>query len=76
MFHGLGPLACYDSELTSGTMNTFRHFGRTPWTGDRLKTMTSTYTEQQDTRKKKMEIYLCRKRDKNPRSHCSRGPRP
>jgi hypothetical protein len=23
-----------DSELTSETMNPFRHFGRTPWTAD------------------------------------------
>jgi len=34
-FHELCPLACSDSELTSETMNPFRHFGRIPWTGDR-----------------------------------------
>jgi len=34
-FHGLGPAACSESELTSETMNSFRHFGRTPWSGDR-----------------------------------------
>jgi hypothetical protein len=30
-----GPLACSDSELTSETMNPFRHLGRTLWTLDR-----------------------------------------
>jgi len=25
MFHGLGPLTCSNSELTSETMNPFRH---------------------------------------------------
>jgi len=34
-YHGLGPLTCSGSELTSKTMNSFRNFGRTPWTGDR-----------------------------------------
>jgi hypothetical protein len=31
----LGPLAFFDSELPSETMNTFRHSGGTPWTEDR-----------------------------------------
>jgi hypothetical protein len=34
-FHWLGPLACFESELTSGTMNPFRYFGRISWMGDR-----------------------------------------
>jgi hypothetical protein len=29
-FHGLDPLACSDSELTSEAITSFRHFGRTP----------------------------------------------
>jgi hypothetical protein len=33
-FDGLGPLYCSNSEWTSETMNPFRYFGRTPWTGD------------------------------------------
>jgi len=33
-YYRLGPLACSDLELTSATMNRFRHLGRTPWTGD------------------------------------------
>jgi len=32
-FHALGPVVCSESELTSESMNPFRHFGRTPWTG-------------------------------------------
>jgi hypothetical protein len=32
-FHGLGPVACSNSELTSETMNPLRHFGRIPLTG-------------------------------------------
>jgi len=36
MFHGLGPLTSSNSDLTAETMNPFRHFGRTPWTGDLL----------------------------------------
>jgi hypothetical protein len=28
--HGLGPLACTDSELISETLNPFRHFGSIP----------------------------------------------
>jgi hypothetical protein len=32
-FHGLDPLACANSELTSESMNPFRNFGRTLWTG-------------------------------------------
>jgi hypothetical protein len=35
MFHGLGFLACSYLELTSDTMDPFRYFERTPWTGDR-----------------------------------------
>jgi len=34
MFHGLAPLTSSGSELNSETTNPFRHFGRTPWTGD------------------------------------------
>jgi hypothetical protein len=33
--NGLYVVARSDSELTSETMNPFRHFGRIPWTGDR-----------------------------------------
>jgi hypothetical protein len=28
-------MTCSKSELTSGTINPFRHFGTTPWMGDR-----------------------------------------
>jgi predicted PurR-regulated permease PerM len=30
----LSPVVSYDSESTS-SLTPFRHFGRTPWTGDR-----------------------------------------
>jgi len=33
MFHRLGSLVCFNSELTPETMNPFRKFGRTPWIG-------------------------------------------
>jgi len=51
--HGLVLLTCSDSELTSGTTNTLRHFGRTPLTGDRpirrsLPTQDST-TQHRET---------------------------
>jgi len=32
-FHRLDPVVFSDPELTSETMNPFRHFGRTPWMG-------------------------------------------
>jgi hypothetical protein len=35
-YHKLDPLTCSQSELTSETVNPFRHFGRTPSKGDRL----------------------------------------
>jgi len=46
--HGLGPVSCSDSKLTSEYVNLFRRFSRTPWMGDRK---TSTYTEQHNTEK-------------------------
>jgi hypothetical protein len=33
MFHGLGSLACFESELTFETVNPFRYFSRTPLNG-------------------------------------------
>jgi hypothetical protein len=33
-FHVLGPVTFSDSELISGTLNRFREFDRTCWTGD------------------------------------------
>jgi len=50
-FHRLGPLACSDLELTSETMNPFRHFGRTPWLGGLVLCKSSTYTGQHNTEK-------------------------
>jgi hypothetical protein len=56
-FHGLGPLACSDSGLTSETMSPFRHFVRTPWTGDRP--IASLLPTQDRTTQKNMEIHPC-----------------
>jgi len=44
MFHSLGPLACFKSESTSETMNPFRYFSRSPWTGVLTHSKASTYT--------------------------------
>jgi len=49
-FHGLGPLAFSDSELTYETMAHFSHFGRTVWRSDYCKA--STYTGQHNTEKR------------------------
>jgi len=54
MFHRLGPLACSDSALTSETMKPSRHFGRTPWMGDRP---VSNPLHTQDS--KNTDIYQC-----------------
>jgi hypothetical protein len=35
-FHVPGSVVSSDSGLTTASMNPFRHFGRTNWTGDRL----------------------------------------
>jgi hypothetical protein len=48
-FDGLGPLVCSNSELTSETMNSFRHFGRTPWAGGSVYHKACTYTAQLNT---------------------------
>jgi len=32
-------MVCSESELTSATMNPFRHTGSTPWMGDQVITM-------------------------------------
>jgi len=50
------PLACSDSELTSETMNSFIHFGRTPWTGDRP---ISRPLPTQDTTQRDADIHPC-----------------
>jgi hypothetical protein len=70
---GLGPLTCPDSELTAETMNPFRHFDRTPWTGDR--SITKPLPTQERTTQKNLDLYQCLKRDSKSRYQCSNGPR-
>jgi hypothetical protein len=67
-FHELSPLTCSDSELTSETVNHFRHFGRTCWKGGGGLThrKASIYTAQH----KNADIHPCHERGSNPRSHC------
>jgi len=64
-FHGLRPLACSVSELTSETVNPFGHFGRTPWTGDRPISMS---IPMQDSTNKDADIHPSLERDSNPRA--------
>jgi len=47
--HGLDPLSCSDSALTSEIVNPFRYSGRIPWMGDR-----PTYARQYT-----YDIHLC-----------------
>jgi len=74
MFHSLGPLACFKSELTSKTTDLFRHFGRTSWTGD--WTITRPVPTQDSTTHKNVNVHPCPMRDLNPPSQCLSGPRP
>jgi len=55
-------------------MNPFRHFGTTPWMGDRP--IARPVPTQDNTTQKNAEIYSCLERESNPRSQCSSGPRP
>jgi len=65
MFHGLGRLACLHSELTSETMNLFRHYGRTPWTpGD--WSISRPLPTQGNTKQKK-DIHSCLELDSRSR---------
>jgi hypothetical protein len=52
---GLNNLACWDLELTPETMNSFKHFGRTHWTGDRP---VARPLPTQDSRTQKNETYV------------------
>jgi len=47
-------------------MNTFRHFGRIPWTGDRP--ITRTIPTQDSTTQKNEDIHPCLEWDSNPQS--------
>jgi hypothetical protein len=51
LFTALGPMACSSLNLTCGTLNPFRHFGRIPWTGGLAHHKACTSTGQDDTEK-------------------------
>jgi len=67
--HGLGSLTCSVSELTSETMNPFRQFHRTPWTGEDRPIL-------RHIQDKNMEIQPCLEWNSKQRSQCSNGTRP
>jgi len=49
-------------------MNTFRHFDRTPWMGDRL--IPRPLPAQDSVTQKNADIHSCLHRDLNPRCQC------
>jgi len=54
-------------------MDPFRHFGRSPWTGDRpIARPLPTH----NTKRKNVDIYPCFERVSKPRSQCPSGPKP
>jgi len=59
----LGPLVCSKSELTSETMNPFKHFGRTPWMGHQF--ITRPLPTEDSTTWKNANIHPCLKQDLN-----------
>jgi hypothetical protein len=65
-FHGIGPLACSEPELTSEAVNPFRYFGGTPCLGDRP--VARPVRTQDSTTQKDADIRPCLKRDPNPQS--------
>jgi hypothetical protein len=71
--HGLGPLASSESELTFETMNPFTYFCRTPWTG--VRPIARPLPQQDSTTQTNVDIHPYLKRDSNPHSECSSGPR-
>jgi hypothetical protein len=73
-FHGQRSLPCSHAHLTSEAINPFRNFGTTPWTGD--QPIAIPLPTQNSTRQRKADTHTCLKRDSNPGSQSSRGPRP
>jgi len=43
-FHGLDPLVCCDSELTSEIMGSFKRFSETSWMEDQYTTEKCSHT--------------------------------
>jgi hypothetical protein len=55
MFHGLGPLACFNSEPSCEIINPCKHFGGTPWIGE---WSTSRPLPTQDSTTKETWMYI------------------
>jgi len=72
-FHGLGPLACSNSELIFEAVNSFRLFSRNPWTGELL---VASALHIQRTTQKSVDRHPWLKRDSNPWFQCLSSPRP
>jgi hypothetical protein len=58
-------LASFNSELTSETMNRFRYFSRTPWTGD--QSVIKPLLTQDSTTQRNAAIQPCDEWDSDPR---------
>jgi len=77
-----GEVARGWKKLTCGTMNAFRHFGRTPWTGYQpiaipLPTEVNTTQGTEDIPTYiHTYIHTSLEQDSNPRSQYPSGPRP
>jgi len=53
----LNHVTCLGSELTSETMNLFRHVGRFPWTED--QPIARPLSTQYNTTQRKADIHPC-----------------
>jgi hypothetical protein len=69
----IGPLVLFRFSLTYETMNSFRHFCRTPWMGDQPIAM--PLPTQNNTTLRNVDIHSYVRQDLNPRSQCSSGSR-
>jgi len=62
------PLVCSNSELTSDTMNPFRHFGMTPWMMD--WSVARHLPSWDSITQKNTDLHSCLEWDFNPWSKC------
>jgi len=74
VLQGLGLLACSGSEFIFWNVRIYWTVGTTPWTGD--QPIAIPLPTQNSTRQRKADTHTCLKRDSNPGSQSSRGPRP
>jgi len=70
MINGLGSQSCSEPELTSENMNPLRHFDRTLWTGNRLRS--NPLSAQNSTTEKDVDTYPCLEWDWKTRTPCLR----